>query len=98
MLLGDLMRRLEDEEVAAATLAAIGDLSLTTDVVAAASQEGISPGEFMAECVASFANRASDEDWTTVIGQMARTSDPGQVLLRRAIRAVVSAPANSNCG
>lgn len=89
MLLGDLMQRLENEAVAAATLAAIGDLALTTDVVAAASQEGISPGEFIAECVASFANRASDEEWTTVIGQMARTTDPGEVLLRRAIRAVL---------
>ncbi len=98
MLLGDLMRRLEDETVAAATLAAIGDLKLTTDVVAAATQAGLSPGAFMVECVASFADRASDADWTTVISRMARAADPGEVLLRSAIRAAVPATAGQGCG
>ncbi len=93
MLLGDLMARLENEDVAAATLESMGDLALTAAVVAAASREGISSGAFIADCVAAFANGASDEEWTTVIGQMGRASDPGQVLLRRAVRAALPAPA-----
>jgi hypothetical protein len=87
VLLGDLIARLEDETVAAETLAAIGDLALTAQVVAAASRDGVEPGAFIASCVQRFTNGASDEEWLTMIGLMARAADPGHVFLRRALQA-----------
>ncbi|MBL8571397.1 MAG: hypothetical protein JNK84_20160, partial [Phreatobacter sp.] len=45
----------------------------------------VSAGIYAAECVADYADTASDEEWTTLMGQMGRADDPGAVLLRRAL-------------
>lgn len=85
MLLGDLIARFEDESVAGDTLTSLGDLALTARIAALAAKNDISVGELAAETVARFVNTAGDEDWTTLIGQMSRAEDPGQVFLRRTL-------------
>jgi hypothetical protein len=35
--------------------------------------------------IGRFVNGASDEEWLTLLGQMARAEDPGQVFLRHAL-------------
>lgn len=46
-------------------------------------------GRVHRRCVQRYANGASDEEWMTMLGLMARADDPGQVLLRRALKAGV---------
>jgi hypothetical protein len=91
MLLGDLMAQLEDETVAAETLLAIDDLALSAQVAEAAAREGIGTGAYIVACIGRFANRASDEDWITLLGQMGKSDAPGQVFLRKALRAALPA-------
>jgi hypothetical protein len=90
MQLGDLIAQLEDETVADEALIRLGDLSLLTRVAAAAAREAMSRGEFVASCVGQFAARASDEQWMTLVGRMARADDPGRVFVRHAIEAALA--------
>ena len=93
MQLGDVIAQLEDEAAADEALMALGDLTLVNRVAAAASGEAMTRGEFVAACVGRFAAQCSDELWLTMIGQMAQTEFPGQVLLRRALETALSARA-----
>jgi len=91
VLLGDLIARFEDDAVAAEVLMALGDVALMARVGAAAAEQQVKLGEFATNSVARFATCASDEDWVTMIGTMARTDDPGRVLLDRALSAALAA-------
>jgi hypothetical protein len=88
--LGDLLAQFEDEAVAAEALIALGDVALMVGVATAAADQHLTLGEFAAEAVQRFATHAGDEDWMSMIGAMARTDDPGRVLLRRALAAALS--------
>lgn len=85
MLLGDIIARFQDEAVVIETLFSLGDLALTADVIARATQNNLSPGELAVASVGRFVSGASDEEWLTLIGQMSRADDPGQVFLRRVL-------------
>jgi hypothetical protein len=85
MLLGDLLVSLHDSLVAERTLASLDDLVLATRVTEKAIAAGVPLGIFAAEKVDDYASTADDEEWTTVIGLMARSDDPGAVLLKRAL-------------
>jgi hypothetical protein len=89
MLLGDVIAGLADEVFADETLLAMGDLALAARIASAAAAEGVSRGEFVATAVGRFAAGCSDEEWLTVLGQMGRVANPGDVLLRRAVTAVL---------
>jgi hypothetical protein len=89
MLLGDLIARFDDEALAAETLFSLGDLALTSRVVSLAAEQNLSPGELASDAVGAFISRASDEDWLTLVGQMARAENPGAVFLRRALAAAL---------
>ena len=91
MLLGDVIARFDDEAFAGETLFALDDLALTARVAALAAENNVSAGEFVRESVGRFANGASDEQWLTLIGQMSRAQDPGQVFLRRVLSAALIA-------
>ena len=93
MLLGDVIARFEDEAVVTATLLSIEDLALTARVTATASECGISVGELSMQLIGRFVHGAGDEEWLTLIGQMSRSNNPGQVFLRRALSAALSMPA-----
>ena len=90
MQLGDLIAQLEDEATADEALIALGDLGLLTRVAATAAQESMTRGEFVSVCVGRFAAQSSDEQWLTLIGQMSRAPDPGQLFVRRAIESTLS--------
>ncbi len=97
MLLGDLLNRFSDPRIAEDALARLEDLKLVTDVTVKADAAGLSTGAYAAECVEHYADTASDEEWTTLMGQMGRTDDPGSVLLRRALAAACSGSSGEGC-
>ncbi len=84
MLLGDLINRFEDEAVAAETILRVGDLALIAAMREQAQINGLTLGTYAAAVVRHYADSASDEEWTTLIGQMARAEDPGALCLKRA--------------
>jgi phosphoglycerate dehydrogenase-like enzyme len=91
MLLGDLIARFQNEALADETLLSLGDLALTAHAVARAAESNVTAGELAVQAVGRFVNGASDEEWLTVIGQMSRAGNPGQVFLRRALSNAASA-------
>jgi hypothetical protein len=90
MLLGDVIARLEDEAFAGEALLVLDDLVLAARVGVAAAEDELTPGEFAARSVDAFVNRASDEEWLTMLGQMSRAENPGQVFLRRVLSNAVT--------
>jgi len=90
MLLGDLLNRFDDEAVAAETVLRVGDLALIAAMTRNAEALGLSLGTYAAQAVRQYADNASDEEWTTLIGQMGRAEDPGAVCLKRAFALVAA--------
>jgi hypothetical protein len=91
MLLGDLLNRFEDEGVAAETILRVGDLAMIATMKRNAKALGLTLGGYASQAVRQYADGASDEEWTTLIGQMGRTDDPSAVFLKRAFAQVVRA-------
>lgn len=85
MLLGDLLARFADENVAAEAILELGDLTLLASVSKKAKARGVEVGAFAASAVRRYAAEASDEEWTTLLGAMNRDPDPGIVCFRRAL-------------
>ena len=44
-------------------------------------------GNLTTGAIGQFVNGATDDEWLTLIGQMVRVDDPGQVFLRRVLSA-----------
>jgi hypothetical protein len=82
MLLGDVLARFDDEGTVAETLLRVGDLTLVARLREHAEAEGQGLGAFAAGAVRRFAAEASDEQWVTLMGALARAEDPGAVCLR----------------
>ncbi|MDJ1159923.1 hypothetical protein QNA08_17030 [Chelatococcus sp. SYSU_G07232] len=110
MLLGDLLKdlaaRLDDETAAVAIVAGLdagapaagagrAGLPLVARVQAAAARQGVTPGAFVADAVGAFTAGASDEEWMSLVGLMAREADPGRVFLRRAVLCALAAAERS---
>lgn len=85
MQLGDLIRRLQVESVAADALLSLGDVTLLARVanMAATFEEG--PGAYVAAGVGRFAAAADDETWLRLISDAERADDPGAAALRRMV-------------
>ncbi len=81
MLLGDVLRNLRDETLAMQTLAAMNDLVLLARVRVAAGLFGETPGEYAANSVRGFADRAGDEDWLALVTGIQNSADAGQTCL-----------------
>lgn len=84
MLLGDILARLDVPSYAEETVLRYGDLNLLARMRAQAEAEGESLGEFARSAVRRFAAEATDEDWVSLLGALARTDDPGAACLKRA--------------
>ncbi len=84
MLLGDLLNRFEDEGIAAETILQVGDLAMIAAMKRNADALGLTLGAYASQAVRQYADGASDEEWTTLIGQMGRAADPSAVFLKRA--------------
>lgn len=89
MLLGDVLARFDTPSFVEETVLALGDLQLLAQMRAQADAEGESLGEFARSAMRRFAAEASDEDWVTLLGALARAGDPGVVCLRFAFEQVV---------
>jgi hypothetical protein len=85
MLLGDLLSRFSDEALASEFVLGHCELGLVAALRDAAETSGESLGVFVANCVQQYAAHASDEEWITLMGALARTPDPGGVCLKRAL-------------
>ncbi|GIK82090.1 MAG: hypothetical protein KJZ73_07515 [Pseudorhodoplanes sp.] len=85
MLLGDLIRKFDDGNAALEALMSLNDLALVTRVEAAARENELPVGEYAARATRRYIDQASDEDWLTLIGQMARVTDPAEYFLRQAL-------------
>lgn len=85
MLLGDIIARFGDEAFVSETLVALDDLALAARIAGVAAENNMSAGELAMQSIGRFVNGASDEEWLTLIGQMSRADNPGQVFLRRAL-------------
>jgi hypothetical protein len=59
----------------------------TASIVARAAESNLTTGELAVESIGRFVNGATDDEWLTLIGQMVRVDDPGQVFLRRVLSA-----------
>lgn len=86
MLLGEMIARSQEPEAAVEMLLSLDDLALVARVRDAAAAEEVTAGAFVAGAVERFAAQADDAAWLTLLGQMARSQSPGQVLLRQALK------------
>jgi hypothetical protein len=92
MLLGDVIAKFEDEAFVNETLLSLNNLALVAQVVAAAADNNISPGEFAMQSIGRFVNAASEEEWLTLTGLMSRVGSPGQVFLQRVLSSSLPDP------
>ncbi|MEX2319590.1 MAG: hypothetical protein WD626_07030 [Bauldia sp.] len=90
MLLGDVIRQLEDETIATETVLRIGDLGLLAEMEASAEEAGVSLGTFAAWAIRQYADNAAADEWTTLMGALDRSEDPGVTCLQRAFGYVLA--------
>src|SRR5262249_37838331 len=81
-VLGKLITSLDDPQVVVKLMAAVGDPDLLARLMGAAEASGRSPAEIVASAVRQFADTASDDLWTQLIGLMNRAEDPGIAALK----------------
>lgn len=86
MLIGELIRALDDEASIATSMAAVGDFVLLADIARVAPRFEETPAEYARGALRRFANQASDEDWLAAMTAIERADDPGQVLLAMMLR------------
>jgi hypothetical protein len=104
MQLGDLIRRLQVESIAADALLALGDLSLLARVGDMAAKFGETQGKYVAASVGRFAATADDEAWLRLVGDVERPDDPGPAALKRMMLWALDddtrglAPSECGCG
>ena len=92
MVLGDLLVRFDDEAVVADALFSLGDLRLVAEMRTRAEAEVVGLPAFAARAVRHYAE-ASDEEWISLIGELARSDNPGLTFLKRALDHALRAPA-----
>jgi hypothetical protein len=93
MMLGDLLAQFADESSAAEAVLGLGDLRLLAALREGAEEEGLELGTFAAQAVQRYEAKASDEEWITLMGELARSDDPGLTFLKRALTHAMRAPA-----
>lgn len=90
MLLGEVIARLSNETAATEAILGLGDLRLLAEMRARAEENGVGLGAYAAWAVRTYADNASSEEWTTLIGALSRSEDPGVTCLRRAFAYVLA--------
>jgi hypothetical protein len=84
VLLSDVIARLTDESAVTEILLGLGDIPLLAKLRARADENGVTLGAYAAWAFRTYADNASSEEWTTLIGAMSRSDDPGGTCLSRA--------------
>ena len=86
MHLGILIGRLRREEDAMLALEALDDIVLYADVAAMGEKFDETPAAYVATAAARFANLASNDEWTQVIGAAGKANEPGRAVLAWMLR------------
>jgi len=84
MLLSDILARLSDETTAVETIVGLADLTLLAAIKARAATEGLGLAACVTQTVQRYTHEASGDEWTTLIGMLNRSQDPGATCLKRA--------------
>ena len=85
MLLGDVLRNLQDETQATEILIGMNDLVRLNRVQTHAAQYAETAGEYAANAVRNFANKADDEEWLALTTAIENSPDAAQTCLSRMI-------------
>jgi hypothetical protein len=84
MMLSDLLAQFDDETTAADTILSVGGLKMIAALHTRAEAEGLELGAFASCAVWRYA-AASDDEWVTLLGELARSNDPGFTFVERAL-------------
>jgi hypothetical protein len=95
VLLGDVIRQLEDEVFATETILRFADLGLLKRLQERAAESGVSLGTYATWAVRTYADNAPPDEWTSLIGVLGRAEDPGAACLRRALAHVLAVETQS---
>jgi hypothetical protein len=95
MMLSDLLARFADESFAAEAALAVGDLRLLAALRNRAKEEGLALGAFAVQTVQRYETSASDEEWITLMGELARSADPGLAFIKRALDHALRIPSRA---
>lgn len=82
MLLGSLLKQLEDDRFARETLFALGDVTLAERARRAGEPFGEGAADYASSACARFSSGASDEDWLALMTSLERGEDPAATCLR----------------
>ena len=104
MLLGAILKELQDEEAAAAALLSLCDIVLLAEVEAASLPHDEAVGEYVSGATQRFAQFASDEDWLRLMTLLEKSHAPAATCLTTMVRwsiardvAVEAAPQSGGC-
>ena len=86
MLLGAILKDLQDEDAAAAALLSLGDIVLLAEVEAARLPHDESVGEYVSGAAQRFAHRAADEDWLRLMTVLEKSKFPAASCLTTMVR------------
>jgi hypothetical protein len=98
MMLGDMLRRLDDDSEVTEIILGVGDLPLMVAAQQRAKAEGLELAAFLRETVQRYAAEASDEEWITLIGTIGRAADPGLACVKRALESALAEGSPSALG
>ena len=90
MLLGDVIRKFDDEVFVTETVLRIGDLGLLRRLQARAAENDVSVGDYAIWAMRRYADSAPPDEWTTLVGLLEKADDPGTACLRRALAYVLA--------
>lgn len=93
MLLADVLTQFDDETFATESVLRLGDIMLLAQLRRDAEASGQTLGEYAQAAMRRYANEASDDEWVSLLGALARTQDPGGVCLQRAFAHVLKVAA-----
>ena len=85
MMLGDVLRRLNDDVEATEIILGVGDLRLVTAAQQRVKAEGLELAAYLRGTVQRYAAEASDEEWITLMSTIGRAADPGLACVKRAL-------------
>lgn len=105
MLLGTLLRQLQDERFTKEILFSLGDVTLAARAEQAGAPFGESAADYAAAACARYSEGASDEDWLSLMTALERGADPAATCLRAMMEwalktdaAAAALPQDSGCG
>ena len=87
MLLGKLIKQVMRARGPFAEEIAERDPTLAANIAAEAKRHGFESREFVADTISRFMSHEDSESWTTIIGNIQRSDDPGFAFISTVMRA-----------